>query len=203
MNEYIQNKNELDEKFLAYNLLMMPHTPFYHDPYYPKPKETDLYSEDFIKPLDIVTIKYLNFVKYYNEIFRIMFEDVNGYGNDYEYNENNLYNHKKTAYVFYGDHGSFVKNEDVNYLLGGELTTLEIRQKLLQTLAFIYVPGDEIVEKEIDGQKVYFREGLLKGEQNLVRSQIDLYRTMVDIFDLPIKQSDFLFGVHGFSNEPS
>ncbi len=59
----------------------------------------------------------------------------------------------------------------------------------------MYVPGTKLTN---DG--IY--EGLIKGEQNLVRGQIDTYRTILELFDLPRKQ-DFYMGVHLFSQEPS
>ncbi|VEU80074.1 LTA synthase family protein [Haploplasma axanthum] len=202
-NDKINYEYEMNEKFMSFVITMLPHTPFYYDPYYPNPLETDLYDQEFIKSIDIVTLKYLNYMKYYNEMFKYMFEDVNGYGTDYEYSEDNLYKRKKIAYVFYGDHGSALKANDINTLFNNELSSLEIRQKLLQTMSFIYVPGENTVTKEIDGHTITYREGLLKGEQNLVRGQTDLYRTIVDLFGLPIKDSDYLFGVHGMSTEPT
>ncbi|HBG33041.1 MAG TPA: hypothetical protein DDW82_04940, partial [Acholeplasmataceae bacterium] len=39
-------------------------------------------------------------------------------------------------------------------------------------------------------------------EQNLVRSQIDLYRTIVELFNLPV-ENDTYYGVHGLSTEPT
>jgi hypothetical protein len=46
------------------------------------------------------------------------------------------------------------------------------------------------------------RKGLITGEQDLVRSQIDLYRTIIELFDLPAHE-DMYFGVHGMSVEPT
>ena len=46
------------------------------------------------------------------------------------------------------------------------------------------------------------RKGLLTGTQDLVRSQIDLYRTIIELFDLPVN-NDMYFGVHGMSTEPT
>lgn len=200
LNNYMK---DTDEKYMNFLLTMLPHTPFYYDPFYPEPYETDMYDEELVQTIDILTLKYFNYLKYYNELMQMFIEDVNGYGDDYEFNVDNLYNHKKTAYIFYGDHGSSIQFNDVNYLYNNELDNLEIRQKLLQTIAFIYVPGDNLVTKEIDGRELKLYEGVLKGEQNLVRDQIDLYRTIIDLFNLPIKQNDFMFGTHGMSNEPS
>ena len=200
LNNYMSDTND---KYMNYLLTMLPHTPFYYDPFYPEPKETDMYDEELIETVDILTLKYFNYLKYYNELMQMFIEDVNGYGDDYEFDVNNLYNHKKTAYIFYGDHGSSIQFDDVNYIYNNELNNLEIRQKLLQTIAFIYVPGSNLVTKEIDGKELTLYEGMLKGEQNLVRDQIDLYRTIINLFNLPINQNDFIYGTHGMSSEPT
>lgn len=202
LNEFMNNTPE-DTRFMNFLITMLPHTPFYYDPYYPDPYNTDMYDEELVNKLDILTLKYFNYLKYYNEIIRMFIEDINGYGDDYVYNEENLYKHKKTAYVFYGDHGSSIQFSDVNLIANDDLNNLEIRQKLLQTISFIYVPGNNLVTKVIDGNEVTLYEGLLKGEQTLVRDQIDLYRTIIDLFNLPITNKDLLYGVNGLSNEPS
>ena len=192
--DYLNQANEkAEDKFMHYLITMLPHTPFYYDPYYPIPKETDMYSEELINTVDILTLKYFNYLKYYNEIMKLFVADKEG----------NLIENNNTAYVFYGDHGSQIKFKDVNYLFDNKLSNLEIRQKLSQTISFIYVPGTNKVTKEIDGNEVTLYEGLLKGEQNLVRDQMDLYRTIIDLFDLPLAKDDYLYGVHGMSEEPS
>lgn len=192
--DYLNQANEkAEDKFMHYLITMLPHTPFYYDPYYPIPKETDMYSEELINTVDILTLKYFNYLKYYNEIMKLFIADIEG----------NLIENNNTAYVFYGDHGSQIKFKDVNYLFDNKLSNLEIRQKLSQTISFIYVPGTNKVTKEIDGNEVTLYEGLLKGEQNLVRDQMDLYRTIIDLFDLPLAKDDYLYGVHGMSEEPS
>lgn len=196
MNKQINAFNEKDERFMMYAITMLPHTPYLYDPYHENANESMLYEHDYLQGLNKLTIRYLNYLKYYDEIFRIILEDVNGYGDSYEFNEDNLYNHKKVAYVFYGDHGSGLSNGDLSVLLNKELTPIEERKELLKTLSFIYVPGDEINSNNI-------RTGLLKGNQNLVRGQTDLYRTIVDLFNLPIKNDDYLYGVHGMSSEPT
>lgn len=60
-------------------------------------------------------------------------------------------------------------------------------------IAFIYAPGDTIE----NGIKV----GTLKGDQHLLRAQVDLYPTILDLFNL---KSDYMyFGTHALSNESS
>ena len=68
----------------------------------------------------------------------------------------------------------------------------EYRQHTRKIAAFIYAPNDD---KIVDGVK----EGMLIGEQNLVRSQVDMYRTIIDLFGL---ESDYhYYGVNILSNE--
>ncbi|WP_026392006.1 LTA synthase family protein [Haploplasma modicum] len=203
LNNEIDNNLLNDEKFMKFLITMLPHTPYHYDPYHEDMKDSDMYDLEFIKELDSLSVKYFNYLKYYNESFKLFFEDVNAYGDDYIEDTNNLYNRKKTAYVFYGDHGSGLQQKDVNYLYDNELENLEIKQKLLQTLAFIYVPGEEVITKDIDGKSISFKEGLLKGNQPLLRDQVDLYRTIIDLFGLELDDKDYLFGTHGMSNEPS
>ena len=63
---------------------------------------------------------------------------------------------------------------------------------MIKTLAFIYVPDDT---HETDGLK----RGLMTGTQSLVRSQVDLYRTIVELFDL--QTDNYYFGVNALSDE--
>lgn len=195
LNDQIKELTNRDEQFMMYAISILPHTPYLHDPYH-ETTESTLYPEKYLSNLDNVTIRYINYLKYYNEVFRSLFEDVNGYGDDYVFDEANLYNHKKTAFLFYGDHGSGISNGDISKLLKTDLDALEERQELLQTIAFLYVPGETIGEHN-------FREGLIKGNQDLVRGQTDLFRTIIDLFNLETKSNDYIFGVNGFSNEPA
>lgn len=203
LNNDINNNLINNEQFFKFVITMLPHLPYHYDPYHPDPYDTEMFPEEFVNEIDYLSLKYFNFIKYYNESFNILFEDVNGYGDDYVYDENNLYNRDKTAYIFYGDHGSGISDKDVNYLYNNELDPIEAKNKLLQTISFIYVPGKNNVTKTIDGREVTFKEGLLKGKQSLVRDQMDLYRTIVNLFDLELDEDDYLFGAHGMSSEPS
>lgn len=75
---------------------------------------------------------------------------------------------------------------------------MESRRILQQTLAFIYVPGEEYIEYNDHS----IRKGLLTGDQYLVRSQVDLYRTIIELFNLPVNDDPY-YGVHGLSVEPT
>ena len=172
------------QSFMLFPVAMMPHTPFDYDPY---GERTDVYPQ-WIDQISQLTLKYINYVDYYDESIKRFF--IN------EFNENQTLDN--TVYLFYSDHGSGLKNGDLDVLYGRPLDTMETRQKLQETLAFIYVPGDQYV----DYGDYQIKEGLLKGEQTLVRSQVDLYRTVVELFNLPVEQGIY-FGVHGLSHEPT
>ncbi|MCF7931385.1 MAG: hypothetical protein K9L02_07745, partial [Acholeplasmataceae bacterium] len=57
-------------------------------------------------------------------------------------------------------------------------------------------------EEYIDFGDYQIRKGLITGEQDLVRSEVDIFRTIVELFNLPIGD-DAYFGVHGMSIEPT
>lgn len=170
--------------FMMFPVMMMPHTPYDFDP---NGERTGIYPA-FEENMKNITLKYLNYVDYYDDIMKRMF--IGEYGDDQTLDD--------TVYVFYSDHGSGLKNGDIDQLFGRELTTMESRNILQQTIAFIYVPGEET----INYGDYSIRKGLLTGNQYLVRSQVDLYRTMIELFDLPIG-NDAYFGVHGLSTEPT
>lgn len=196
LNEMIDAYQLDGQKFMNYVITMLPHTPYLYDPYVLETEASPMYEPALLEKLDKQTVRYINYLKHYDEIFRIMFEDINDYGSNYEYDEANLYNRKKTAYLFYGDHGSGLSNGDIKHLLDQDISPINERKELLQTMAFLYVPGDNITESN-------FREGLLKGEQDLVRGQTDLFRTVIDLFDLNVSNKDFIYGTHGMSMEPT
>lgn len=74
----------------------------------------------------------------------------------------------------------------------GEFNFLQYEKEMLKTLSFIYVPGEEKNE-----QGIY--KGLLKGKQTLVRSQIDLFRTIIELYGVETNQ--YYFGVNALSKE--
>lgn len=173
-----------NQPFMLFPVAMMPHTPFDYDP---NGAREDLYPE-WMDDISHLTLKYLNYVDYYDDSIKRFFVD--------EFNDNQTL--ENTVYLFYSDHGSGLKNGDLDVLYNRSLETMETRRILQETLAFIYVPGDQV----IDYGDYQINVGLLKGEQSLVRSQVDLYRTVVELFNLPAGH-DVYFGVHGLSHEPT
>ncbi|MBN2300867.1 MAG: LTA synthase family protein [Acholeplasmataceae bacterium] len=170
--------------FMLFPIMMMPHTPFDYDP---NGERTDVYPQ-YVNEIQNLTLKYLNYTDYYDDTLKRFFIDE----------ENQDQTLDNTVYLFYSDHGSGLKNGDLNTLFDRDLSIMESRQILQQTVSFLYVPGNSYV----DYGDYQIRKGLLTGEQNLVRSEVDLYRTIIDLFNLPIG-SDPYFGVNGLSKEPT
>jgi lipoteichoic acid synthase len=175
---------EENEKFMFFPVTMMPHTPF---DYGVEGASKDIYPQ-YADLISTLTLKYINYTEYYDETIKRFFVG--------DQNENQILDN--TVYIFYSDHGSGLKNGDLDILYDRELSVLETRQILQKGIGFIYVPGEEI----IDLGNYSIKKGLLTGQQNLVRSQVDLYRTIIELFDLPAG-TDSYFGVHGLSKEPT
>lgn len=170
--------------FMLFSLTMMPHTPFEYDP---NGYRTDIYPQ-YNNLISGLTMRYINYVDYIDEVLKRFFISETG-------EDQTLDN---TVYVFYSDHGSGIKNGDLDILFDRELSVLETRQMLQQVPAWIYVPGNEYVSFG----NYQIRKGLITGEQNLVRSQVDLYRTIIELFNLPVSHHAY-YGVHGMSTEPT
>ena len=175
---------EENTQFMLFPIMMMAHTPFDYDPY---GYREDIYPQ-YVKLINRITMKYLNYAQYYDETIKRFFVG----------DQNQDQTLDNSVYVFYSDHGSGLKNGDLDLLMDKNLSVMESRQILQRVFAFIYVPGSEFISYG-DYQ---IRKGLLTGEQNLVRSQIDLYRTIVELFNLPV-ENDTYYGVHGLSTEPT
>jgi len=174
----------MNQSFMLFPITMMPHTPFDHDPFGIR---NDLYPA-YGNTLKNLTKKYINFADYYDETMKRFF--VNEQNEDQTLDD--------TVYVFYSDHGSGLKNGDLELLYDKKLNIMEERKILQQIVSFIYVPGEEY----IDFGDYQIRKGLITGEQDLVRSEVDIFRTIVELFNLPIGD-DAYYGVHGMSVEPT
>lgn len=167
---------------MLFPITMMPHTPYEFDP---NGLRYDVYPE-ISRRISRVTLNYINYVDYVDDILKRFF--ISETGEDHTLDN--------SVYVFYSDHGSGIKNGDLNLILDREISVIETRQILQKVPALIYVPGDTYVNYG----DFSLRKGLLTGEQTLVRSQVDMYRTIIELFDLPV-DNDPYFGVHGLSTE--
>ncbi|MDI6452212.1 LTA synthase family protein [Peloplasma aerotolerans] len=183
-NTFGQQLIQQSKPFMLFSITMMPHTPYEFDP---NGLRTDIYPQ-YAETINPITLRYINYVDYVDDIIKRFLLT--------EFNEDQTLDN--SVYVFYSDHGSGLKNGDINVLLDRDISVMETRKILQQVPAFIYVPGDEF----IDYGDYQIRKGLLTGEQNLVRSQVDLYRTIIELFNLPVGQ-DAYYGVHGMSTEPT
>jgi phosphoglycerol transferase MdoB-like AlkP superfamily enzyme len=175
----------IQKPFMLFPIYMMGHTPFYFGPH---GVDETIYN-DYVPFIKEITLKYLNYANYYSETMKRFF--ISEQGDDQTLDD--------TVYVFYSDHGSGLKNGDLDYLFNRKLEDLEERQILQQTLAFIYVPSNDTYT---DFGEYQLRKGMLVGDQKRVRSHIDLYRTMIELFAIPV-ENDLYFGVNGLSTEPT
>lgn len=177
-----QSLNESNKHFY-FPITMMPHTPFEFHP----EADRDLFSD--LKVMNRITKKYINFVDYYDEIFKSFFM-----------NNGDSIIDGKTVYLFYGDHGSGLKNGDLNVLFERKtkMSNLEERKHLLQVEALLYVPSDE----KIQVGEYTINKGLITGHQEKVRGHIDIYRTIIELFDLN-RRNDLYYGTHLLSTEPT
>jgi lipoteichoic acid synthase len=171
-------------RFFMLPIMMMPHTPYEYDPYGDRKGTYPMWEDE----IGLLTLRYLNYLDYYDEVMTRFF--IGPDGTDRVTDD--------TVYIFYSDHGSGIKNGDLDTLYGRTLSVLETRKILQHTLAFIYAPGETTTE--VNGFTI--REGLIKGEQTLVRSHVDLFRTVVETFGLPVGSNPY-FGVNGLSKEPT
>ncbi|MFP4177295.1 MAG: LTA synthase family protein [Acholeplasmataceae bacterium] len=173
-----------DQPYMLFPVTMMPHTPYDYDP---NGLRTDLYPE-WTNGISRLTLKYINYLDYIDSTLQRLFIDEQGMNRTLD----------DTVYLFYSDHGSGLKNGDLEVFYDREIPDMEMRRMLQHTLAFMYVPKESV----IDYGDYVLNEGALIGKQPRVRSNIDLYRTTIELFDLPVG-SDFYQGAHGFSREPT
>lgn len=171
-----------NQKFMLFPITMMPHTPF---EFHPEPDRIILENQN---KLNKITQKYINFSDYYDKIFKNFFLNEKG--------ENEI--DTNTVYLFYGDHGSGLKNGDLNVLFNRKerMSSEEERKHLLHVEALLYVPSKVI--KNINGFPI--NEGLIKGVQDKVRGHIDIYRTIIELFGLNAN-NDFYVGANLLSDE--
>jgi len=173
------SKNFSTQKHMLFPITMMPHIPFEFNP---NPIKLEKEKNKFKN----VTNKYLNFIDYYDKTIKRLF--INRFGGNIT-NSNNVY-------LFYGDHGCGIKNGDISKLYGKNSKKDPLfERKILQKIGcFLYVPGDIIDEK------TNLKKGLITGKQTLVRGQIDIYRSIIELFNLNVG-NDFYMGTHLFSRE--
>ena len=159
------------KNYFLFPIMYQPHTPYLYDPY----SDTPQFTNDTLN-IDQTSLKFINYEQYTDEFYEKFFEVAKTL--------------KDTVYIFYGDHGSGVSKKDLEVILDRELSQLEYRTEMLKTTAFIYAPDDTDTTSTIP-------RGLIKGRQPLVRSQVDLYRTIVELFGVTTNQ--YYYGVNALS----
>ncbi|NLN50088.1 MAG: sulfatase-like hydrolase/transferase [Acholeplasmataceae bacterium] len=174
-----------DKKAFLFPIMIQPHTPYNYNPV----EEEDLrFSANDIN-ISMVALRYLNYEAYIEMFFKRFIEVTKELEN--------------TVYIFYGDHGSGLNQSDLETILGpnntvisngnGKVNQLKYRAEMLRTVAFIYAPDD--TDNISEGPQ----RGLLKGVQQNVRSQVDLYRTIIELFGL--ETENYYYGVNALSKE--
>lgn len=177
-----EDKEMFNSKYMVYPMFLTMHTPFLFNPYIDQEYDIENYQQ-----LKSITKRYLEYAKYIDELIESsLFNPVT--------KESRI--DSNSVYVFYSDHGSGIKNGDLNLLYEREISILEERKMLQHSIAFIYAPSDEV------DSSTNINKGLLTGTQKLARGHVDLYRTIGELFGL-FDNDDFYFGVHGLSNEPT
>ncbi|HKL95121.1 MAG TPA: hypothetical protein VJ845_01695 [Haploplasma sp.] len=180
MYEQMEKHQAKGKKQFMLTKSMMPHTPFMYNQM-PGYYETDL-------KISSITKRYLDFTKMVDYSFEGYFVDPK--------TKEARPNIEDNVYVFYGDHGSSLKNGDLGTLFNKKLDKMEERRMLQQTFAFIYAPSN------VKTNELGINEGLIKGNQTRTRGHLDLYRTIGEMFGL-FDETNFFFGTSGFSKEPS
>ena len=92
-----------------------------------------------------------------------------------------------SVYLIYGDHGSFLTNKEMRELFG-KLNTIDSFEKNLMVPALIF-----------DGSNSLYTATGGNMETSLVRSETDLFTTIVDLFNL--NYTGVRLGVNGLTNE--
>jgi phosphoglycerol transferase MdoB-like AlkP superfamily enzyme len=175
--DYLQK----DENFFMFPITLMPHTPFNFNP--------DPLSFPEYNKADYLTKKYISFAQYYDDTIKRLFINEKG-------ESTTLPN---TVYLFYGDHGSALRDSGLDLLFEDNLSTIRKREILQKTVCFMYVPNVSPQSvKYYNGIKIY--EGLMRGNQPYVRSTIDIFKTLVDLFGLDVGTNPY-FGVNMLTRE--
>ncbi len=164
-----------DERLFLYPISIFPHVPYLYDEFGSTPRFTKANVN-----IDTVALKYINYETYLESYFKAFIDMAKTM--------------KDTVYIFYGDHGSGIIQKDFETILGYDipLNPFEYNRQMLKTIAFIYAPDDNDTLSTIP-------KGLIKGKQPKVRSQVDIYRTIIELFG--IETDNYYYGVNLLSDE--
>lgn len=164
-------KNNLKAPYLVHPITLHPHVP-----YFGMKEKLDIKVDKKMTGEGRRLLDYILYMDSYFEAFIELFKKT-----------------ENAVFIFYSDHGATgYHKKDLEILLGKKMTDLEYQRELRHINAFIYVPDDDYKGEGI-------KPGLFKGRQPLMRSQIDLYRTTLELFG--IESHYHYYGVNALSNE--
>ena len=135
---------------------------------------------NLVKHLKFEDYKYLQFTGYLNSFFKEVKKLIKILPN--------------TIFLFQGDH--IMTNFDPNSLQSlykTKLNKFQLREKYREVFAMAYIPDDFFFNKK------GLKKGLVKGSQNLIRSQNDFYATIVELLNLEPKRKHY--GINLFTQE--
>lgn len=185
MTRVIRNQLEtINDPMFLFTKTMMPHVPFQYNPL--EEEGLELFSRfDWFDDLSAPTRRYLAYIPYIDQVIKSFFFDILTGENQTNTN---------TAFLFYGDHNASINPRDMRiFFEDPNMTRMQMQNHNLQAKAFLYVPGETINEFGVN-------QGLIRGTQSLVRSQVDVFRTVVELFGLETNTP--YFGTNLLSNEP-
>lgn len=164
------NKN--DQKYFILSHTSLPHVPFVSF------EKTQEFSHKYQ-----LTREYARIIDFFSYIDRFFF-----------YIHNLAKKLDNVAFLIYGDHNpQGYPKEDLEYILGKKLSNSEYVEKAKRVLSLLYVPDK--TRTDINNIPL----GLIKGKQSLARSQVDNYRSIIEMFGL--EKNHMYFGNHLLSNE--
>lgn len=127
---------------------------------------------NLVKNIKREDYRYLQYTGYINSFFKAVKKLINSLDN--------------TIFFFSGDHTmSSMDPDSIRTLYNRELNKYELREKYREIFSMLYVPND------YKYNKIGLKEGLIKGEQNLIRSQLDFYTTLVEMLALDPKRKHY------------
>ena len=141
-----------------------------HTPFMGNPKEKEYNTFGYKNKM---LYRYLAYMKYVDDYLGDLYETMK--------------NDPNTVYVLYGDHGSYLTKKEQKELFGNQ-STLEFELNNTKVPGIIF-DGSGTLNTLTSGNM----------ENNRVRSQIDLFTTIVDLFDL--NYTGVRLGVNALTNE--
>ena len=175
INGWVDDKVVIEWEKEVTNKLDMPFMSYQimtvsHTPFVGNPKETEYNTFGYKNKM---LYRYLAYMKYVDDYLGTLYETMK--------------NDTNTVYVLYGDHGSYLTKKEQKELFGKQ-STLDFELNNTRVPGIIF-DGSGTLNTLTSGNMT----------NNLVRSEIDLFTTIVDLFDL--NYTGVRLGVNALSNE--